>query len=1051
MKKNRHLVFIFSTLMVYFLSVGISKAQSWEPTNGPYGGAVTCFAENDDYLFAGTTGGVFAKGIFRSANHGATWSTINNGIQSDGQGLQIDALGVSGSNVIASTPGGVYSSSDNGDTWEILNFPLESSGNPQAFLQVGDTLFAGAYGLFTSIDNGETWIESAAVFPEIPEGDRPIIKSFVISGNNLYISTQGHGIYRSTDMGATWTNVNSGLGNAYYISTSTFANLSVNGTDIFVNKANYRDFFRLLDNGTTWTKHQLPTITVSLYSMVVKGDFIYASTRNGIYRTNHTGTISWGQYNGNATGLVFGKLFLSGTDVFAGGNIRGVYISTDDFSTWNQSADEMVGLSVRGVYKGLGTEILAQTYEGYLYHSSDLGDHWTCGNSAWGVPVYAYGDTLIAGGYRSFDNDVSWEHMPYFEEGMFMRTCYFKGDTIFAGCTGTYGIYYSTDGGDSWNQTSGIFSNYGIPAVFSLAAIGTNMFAGTSLDGLFKSTDNGLTWTQCYPAMPIIEISSVVTNGTYIFAGSSNIYDDPDNTPSGIYRSADLGNSWVQVNSGLLSLDIRTLLVDGTDIYAGTREGIYKSSDNGETWTSFNQGYQPSPFATSLLVYDNYMFTSNFLVAGTVQRRLMSGSVPDMPDEIVGLSNICIGSTQVYSVTLVPDVIYTWEVPQDWSIVEGQNTNMITVFVGNSGGMVSVTPSNIWGNGQTQSMSVNVFEVVDVSVSIVADQNNICEGALVSFTATPVNQGDSPVYQWFVNGTENEATSAVLTYVPANNDEVYVLLTSSLSCVTNNPVQSNTILMIVTDAMDVIVSITEDQNNICEGSTMTFTASTTNGGDQPTYSWFVDENNLGENAPTFSYIPENGDIISLVFTSSEGCVSQNPVTSNAIVAIVNALPEVSWNYTDPTTVCIEDWGPITLTGGLPESGIYSGDGVTGNIFNQAVAGVGNHVISYTYTDANNCSAQAQIEFTVDACLGILESANVLLVYPNPASDNVTIKMNNQNIVDVILYNSMGIVVYINQRVKASTITVPVQNLHAGNYILKVITDNETIMKPVVIN
>ncbi|NOU45628.1 MAG: T9SS type A sorting domain-containing protein [Bacteroidales bacterium] len=1026
-------------------------AQNWEPTNGPYGGAVRCFAENEEYLFAGTTGGVFAKGVFRSSDHGATWTTINNGIQSGGQGLQIDALAVSGSNVIASTLGGVYSSSDNGNTWEISNFPLEISGTPQAFLQVGDTLFAGAYGLFTSTDNGATWTESTAVFPEIPEGERPNIKSFALSGNNLYISTQGHGIYRSTDSGVTWTNVNGGLGTAYYISSSTFVNLSVNGTDVYVNKFYNKDFFRLLNNGTTWTKHQLPTITVSLYSMVVKGDYIYASTRDGVYRTNHTGTINWNQYNGNATGLGFPKLFLSGSDVFAGENIRGVYITTDDFSTWNQSADGMLGLSVRGVYKGLGTEILAQTYEGYLYHSSDLGDHWTCGNSAWGVPVYAYGDTLIAGGYRSFDNDISWEHMPFFEEGMFMRNCYFKGDTIFAGCTGPNGVYYSTDNGDSWNETSGIFSNYGTPAVFSIAAIGSNMFAGTYLDGLFKSTDNGLTWLQCNPAaMPIIEVSSVVTSGSYIFAGNSNRYDDPEYIPIGIYRSADLGNSWVQVNSGLPSLDIRSLLVDGADIYAGTREGIFKSSDNGETWTSYNQGYQPSPLATSLLIYDDYMFTSDFLAAGTVHRRLMSGSVPDMPDEIVGLSNICIGSTQIYSVTLVPDVTYTWEVPQDWSIIDGQNTNMITVLVGNSSGMVTVTPSNIWGNGPAQSLSVNAIEVVVASISIESDLNNICEGTLVNFTATAVNCGDTPVYQWYVNGISSGDNSLNFTYSPANNDEVNVQLTSSLMCVADNPVQSNTILMQVTDAVDVIVSIVEDQNNICESNIMTFTASTTNGGDQPSYSWYVNETNVGDNSATFAYAPENGDIVSLVFTSSESCVSQNPVTSNAIVAIVNALPEVSWNYTDPTTVCIEDWGPVTLTGVLPEGGVYSGDGVTGNIFDQAVAGVGNHVISYTYTDANNCSNQASIEFTVDACLGVTESANGLLVYPNPANDNFTIKLNNQNIVGVNLYNNMGIRVFSSQNVKASGITVPVQNLQSGNYILKVTSDHETFVKPLIV-
>lgn len=47
--------------------------------------------------------------------------------------------------------------------------------------------------------------------------------------------------------------------------------------------------------------------------------------------------------------------------------------------------------------------------------------------------------------------------------------------------------------------------------------------------------------------------------------------------------------------------------------------------------------------------------------------------------------------------------------------------------------------------------------------------------------------------------------------------------------------------------------------------------------------------------------------------------------------------------------------PVTLSGGTPAGGIYSGPGVSGGIFDPGAAGVGMHTITYTYTDGYNCT------------------------------------------------------------------------------------------------
>jgi hypothetical protein len=84
-----------------------------------------------------------------------------------------------------------------------------------------------------------------------------------------------------------------------------------------------------------------------------------------------------------------------------------------------------------------------------------------------------------------------------------------------------------------------------------------------------------------------------------------------------------------------------------------------------------------------------------------------------------------------------------------------------------------------------------------VSVNINASANPVCQGTSVLFTATPVNGGSNPSYQWKVNGTSVGNNSTTFTYVPVNNDVVTCTLVSNASCVAQNTVNSNQIYMTV--------------------------------------------------------------------------------------------------------------------------------------------------------------------------------------------------------------------------------------------------------------
>jgi gliding motility-associated-like protein len=89
----------------------------------------------------------------------------------------------------------------------------------------------------------------------------------------------------------------------------------------------------------------------------------------------------------------------------------------------------------------------------------------------------------------------------------------------------------------------------------------------------------------------------------------------------------------------------------------------------------------------------------------------------------------------------------------------------------------------------TLDLTVNPQLLVDVSMT--ASKTNICEGDLVSFQAQATNPGNTPVYQWYLNGVPVGTNSPL--YSNSNLDDsdvVWVQLVSSEICVLINPAVS---------------------------------------------------------------------------------------------------------------------------------------------------------------------------------------------------------------------------------------------------------------------
>jgi uncharacterized protein (TIGR02145 family) len=253
---------------------------------------------------------------------------------------------------------------------------------------------------------------------------------------------------------------------------------------------------------------------------------------------------------------------------------------------------------------------------------------------------------------------------------------------------------------------------------------------------------------------------------------------------------------------------------------------------------------------------------------------------------------------------------------------------------------------------------VTVTPLTPVSITITSSQNPFCAGSSITFNATPNGGGLTPSYQWKVNGVNVGGGASVYTYTPGSGDIVCCILNSSLPCVSGNPATSNCITMIVDTGLPAGVSINAVPNPFCPGSSVTLTATPSNGGPLPTYQWKVNGINTGTGS-SYTYNPVNGDSLRCIMTSNLSCVTGSPASSSKIILSGTLASSVSFAACFDTITTINA-KPIKLKGGIPLGGTYTGPGVnSGNgTYTPALAGVGTHTITYSYTNAALCTALA---------------------------------------------------------------------------------------------
>lgn len=169
---------------------------------------------------------------------------------------------------------------------------------------------------------------------------------------------------------------------------------------------------------------------------------------------------------------------------------------------------------------------------------------------------------------------------------------------------------------------------------------------------------------------------------------------------------------------------------------------------------------------------------------------------------------------------------------------------------------------------------------------------------------------------------------------------------------------------------------------------------------------------------------------------------------------------VSYNNSTYDTLNITA-AAVTLTGGVPAGGSYSGTGVSGGAFDPSVSGQGSFTITYSYDDPNGCNGTATQTIYVykdgNNTTGInsLTNSNEIDIYPNPSNGAFTLEVNSmkEETIQVEMYNAIGQLAFQEKKnvvLGTNKINLMLSNASKGVYLLMLKTSSTVVNKRVVI-
>jgi photosystem II stability/assembly factor-like uncharacterized protein len=577
---------------------------------GIEGGSVSALAvDPNGNVFAAT----LQAGVFKSANEGRSWRPLTIAARA----LRVDSLAVAPgepATVYAGTGRGVFKSADGGATWQAANgglFGKETARDRSHRLLEGyvyslavdprdsETVYAGTWrrGLLKTTNGGASWQRLAprSVGAVVLDPSAPDTIYVGLAGRRA-----GSGIFMSSDAGRTWRAA--GLGGTDVDALAVdpeHAEILYAGTP--------KGLLKTSNGGKTWGAGGLEGFVWDVEIDRERPTTLYTATSSGVHRSTDDGR-TWRVLDAGREGRGGVALALdpqSSARLYAGTG-AGVLKSTDAGRSWTVSRSGMNAARVEDLAAVSGNSAYALISSQGFYKRADGG--WRPANA--GLPtldlsalavdpqrrerVFVVGDGKYI--YTTRNAGESWRrlHAPPISKTADISALVIDprhANTLYAGTIerGDYAygadlgyptaVFKSTNGGATWRalETTGMplpqismlaIDSQDPPTVYAVAR------------GVFKSSDGGASWETLVDVFAASSLALDPREPTTMYA----------DTHGGVLKSTNGGATWRQLDAGFGSGSVNAIAVNPHApkmVYAGSENGLFISNDRGDTWRRY--------------------------------------------------------------------------------------------------------------------------------------------------------------------------------------------------------------------------------------------------------------------------------------------------------------------------------------------------------------------------------------------------------------------------------------------------------------------------------
>ncbi|HEY9116153.1 MAG TPA: T9SS type A sorting domain-containing protein [Bacteroidales bacterium] len=781
----------------------------------------------------------------------------------------------------------------------------------------------------------------------------------------------------------------------------------------------------------------------------------YAAQFDGSILKTTNGGETWVSLSAIVPEFIWGISFADENIGYVAGQSGSVYKTTNGGTSWTAVYTIVGGSFSKVAFKDANNGVAA----GYPYtiYTSNGGTTWDIGtdgtNNFWGLD-YASGNTYygveaftgVVG--RSNNNGQTWTEAHNTDSDITICVNFFDTSHGVVGCSGGV-VQVTNDGGTTWEEHT-------ISPVEILAASWFDAdTVWASGDGVFKSTDQGATWvTDTTIFAPGLYNREMFVTGfnTILVAGASLGTNEIQ-----IWRK--VGPPPVQAN---FIADPETVCTGGTVDFTDTSVGAIDS------WNWTFEGGTP---ATSTLQnptvtyntpgeYDVKLVVSVGAILDSIIKVNYINAVllPEQANQPAGDTDLCTGLTYEYSTEEVTYAVdYDWEVTPSNAGVITWNMNTATLDVSDTwtgNFTIKVRASNVCGDGPWSNDLMGEVHGSPEPYDVIGG-GEICEGG--EGLEVELNNSETGVdYELYKNevatGNIVAGTGEAISFGLINEAGNYTVLGYTDYCSTVQYGEAS----ITISVLPVQLAMPTGTTEVCNNEESSYT--TTGGQETDNIIWTLSPENAGEissdgmSATIMWNTAFEGD--ALLSVLAENSCGEGPV-SDALEILVMSSPAPDVMGDD--LVCKEEVSIYSTT--VNEGSNYEWEAIGGTI----TSGEGTHEITVTwgntpgmaYVIVNEslelgCSAVDTLAVTIDDCTGIEDFSkdNKLSIFPNPATDFISIK-SQVKIISVSILNSEAKIL-LSEEVNGYESKMNTADLKAGMYFIRVLSENETIIKKLVI-